>query len=296
MKLIASEHLPRLAGNGIGLLFYLASLACMPAIGQTTNPASKIELSGIAKYADRAALTFGSAGRIVELNAQEGQTVARGELLARLDDQAARAALIEAKEIARSTAAIAAAQAELSASEARLAAMENANSRQSLAYSAQAIVDARAVVTRDRKLVQQRQDERRSAQKAVETAEARLQLLHLRAPFDGAIVEKLKTIGEGVDPVEPVYQLVSDHRIQVEFFIPQSLIPHFAKGTMIEIVPSKGVSGDPAAVAKIGFVDLSIQPIRHVVRAWAQFERPPWLLDGMQVAVRPIEPASPQGR
>jgi RND family efflux transporter MFP subunit len=118
------------------------------------------------------------AGRIVELKADEGQTVKAGDILARLDDSDMRAA----------------------AGELRARAV----------YAAQQFERFEALVaqgwsTRDR--LDQARAERDAAQQAVRRVEEQLDFMTLRAAVDGRIIRRDGEAGEFIPINQPVFYL-----------------------------------------------------------------------------------------
>lgn len=243
---------------------------------------------GIAQFARKAELTFGTAGQIAAMYVQEGETVAAGDVVAKLDDRTARASLKEAIERASSRGALLAAEAQLAAAKSRLAAVEKANLSYHNAFSQQAVADLREAVEVAAESVRQQAEQIEIADASKKTAESQLEALRLAAPFDGTIVRKLKSVGEGVDPVAGVYQLVSDRRIRVEFFVPESQIDSYRRGMAVRMRPATG-GGEQSVFGTVGFVDLSIQPVRRVIRVWTEIDRPDWIMEGMRLGIQPIE-------
>lgn len=190
-------------------------------------------------------LGFDASGRVAEILVDEGARVARGQVLARLDDRLARARVAEAE------AAVAAARSdrvralrgarpdEIRAAEADLAAAravaeDRATSRtraESLAHraavaaadldgarhaalaaeAAENAADARVSLLRQGA----RAEERDKALAAVAAAEAQLDqartalsYVELRAPSDGVVVRRLVEVGEQVTTVPPTVAFV----------------------------------------------------------------------------------------
>jgi len=259
-----------------------------PLLAQTSiQPVSRDgEIIGIAKFGRRAELTFGTAGQITSLNFDEGDKVQKGELLATLYDKTAESALAEAKQRASAVGPLLTAKAQLSAAKTRLTAVERANQNYSNAFSPQAVRDLLEAVEVASESVRQQSELIEIASAGEITAKSQLDSLRLVAPFDGTIVRKLKSVGEGVDAVSPVYELIDDCKVRIEFFVPENRLDVFTVGSpiTIEAFDESGLNSDRIS-ATVFFRDLSIQPVRRVVRAWTEIDRPNWIMDGTRLKI-----------
>ena len=262
---------------------------------------------GTARFVQKALLTFGDSGRIEHIDVDEGDIVQQGDLLASLFDDTAVAALQEAKAAASRVGPIEVARQELVAASQQYDAVKRANQLHPRAFSTVREKDLRTMMDRAKELVRQQEEDVQLAELGSETAEAQLASLHLKAPFGGTIVRRLKNPGEGAGPLDPVLELVNDKTIRVDTFVsPRSAamlsVGNLARLTLADDEPkprsiSETATGEgspamktpspepPSTQGTIGFIDLTVQPVRRVVRVWVELERPDWLRDGMQLDV-----------
>lgn len=69
-----------------------------------------------------------------------------------------------------------------------------------------------------------------------DSAKERFEMLHLRSPIDGVVVERLKEVGESVDENEPVFRLVAVDRVFVQFYLPSEDVFLLEDGEELEVV------------------------------------------------------------
>ncbi|WP_037248406.1 efflux RND transporter periplasmic adaptor subunit [Rhodopirellula baltica] len=265
------------------------------AVFQLGNPVSWSQspdaIVGIARFADRAELTFGATGRIESISVKEGQRVELGEVLAKLDQNTLVAAKEEARLKSEAKGALLAAEVELKAAQRVLEASVRAQQVSSDAFASQRLDAMRMEVERLQAAVLLQTETQMIQRSAFETAKSQLLDGEIRAPFDGVIVRKFGTCGEGCSPTTPVLELIGDSKMEIEFFVPVSEVEEFRQRDSVLLVPEQGAIGKRSEVtyqacrAEIQFVDLSIQPVRKVVRVVASLPRPSWMMDGSTVLV-----------
>jgi RND family efflux transporter MFP subunit len=171
-----------------------------PVAGAAVGPSSILDASGYVVARRQATVSSKITGKVVAVAIEEGQRVERDEIIARLDDTNARAAVAQAR------AELAQARANLGAAK---VAFENAQptfkrNEQQLAravISAQTFDNAKASYDAARTGLD-------VAERAVGVAEARLELAGrnlddtvVRAPFSGIVTVKAAQEGEMVSPV-----------------------------------------------------------------------------------------------
>lgn len=246
---------------------------------------------GTVRFAQRSHLTFGATGKIDEMVVDEGASVVKGQILARLADEVAQANFAEASAAAESRAPMEVAHQELRAATEQYDAVKRANRLHERAFSP--VRETELKIQRDRALaiVRQRQEESHQAKLARDTASRQVESLKLCAPFSGTIVRRLKHPGEGVAPTDSVLELVNDRDIRVDVFVSPEIATRLAKGMAASISELK--SSSRSIQGRVGFVDLTVQPVRQVIRVWVEAERPEWLLDGSQVEVAFLSAATP---
>lgn len=177
--------------------FALAALLLASCSRDGSGRPGELMLSGNLEV-DDAQLGFKTPGRVIERKVTEGERIAAGQLVARLDD-------------AEQQAQLALRRAELAAAEAQLAELEAGSRPQEIAAAAATLRSAEA--DRDRmRLDFARQDELRKKQvisdRDFETAQAQLKVTEARVAEAG---ERLKLVQEG-----PRAETIRQARARVE--------------------------------------------------------------------------------
>lgn len=185
------------------------------------------------------------SARIIEITVDASDTVKQDDVLARLDEQAMRAAYQQA--LAALNAAKAQAERAI-ADEKRITGLykKEAATRQSYDAAIAQANSARAAVKR--------------AASAVRQAKVNLGENVLRAPFDGVISERLKEPGDMGLPGDPVVFLTKTDHLRVEAAIPTSCANKLSVGDVV------GVRIDSLNVKTTGTVDEIVPEIDPATR------------------------------
>jgi len=185
------------------------------------------------------------SARIVEITVDASDPVNKGDVLARLDEQAMRAAYQQV--LAALNAAKAQAQRAI-ADQKRITGLydKDAATRQSYDTAIAEANSARASVQR--------------AASAVRQAKVNLGENVLRAPFDGVISERLKEPGDMGLPGDPVVILTKTDHLRVEANIPTSCANKLSVGDIV------GVRIDSLNVKTTGTVDEIVPEIDPATR------------------------------
>lgn len=190
------------------------------------------------------------AGRIVELKVEAGETVRRGQLIARIDEREA------AQVVASNEAQIARAEADLG--------------------------NARANLDRTRRLVEQKFMSPAAldrAQAEFDAARAQLGVARagsgaaqttrsyatITAPFDGVVAERLVAAGDMAQPGRPLLTLYDPREVRVVANVPQAKIPLIrAAGGAVAEFPSLGQTVAARALTVLPAADARThtQPVR----------------------------------
>ncbi len=208
------------------------------AVVEAARTSRELRFSGTTRAARRARLAFSLGGRIVARPVEIGDRVARGQLLARLDD----------KEVANAVASARAALAEIEARRSqgerdleraeRLAAAKAAT-REELERAAAAAAALRAAED--------------AARARLAEAERQLGETRLTAPFAGTVTDVLFEPGELARPGVPVVSLAGDGEIEVEVEVPESVVPRVAAGDAVELrLPVLGGEAVPGRIESVG--------------------------------------------
>lgn len=177
-----------------------------------------VDFAGDVATRRRGQLAFERAGRIVVLEADEGDRVETGQLLAKLDDQVLQAQLGAAQ------AAEAAAEAELAYAKKELERFE-------------AMADAASDADRDLWRSEVAIRGATAAQRSAESLRLEREIAQgeLRAPFGGILVARGLTLGSYANPGEMAFELVDLDNREVRLELPQDLAVGIPVGTPVEI-------------------------------------------------------------
>jgi RND family efflux transporter MFP subunit len=206
-------------------------------------PDAVLNASGYVTARRRATVSSKVTGKVLEVNLEEGQSVRRGEILARLDDAQVRAALAVAEaqlEAARRTAA---------EDEARLREAQLTSGRRGQLFREGVI--SRAEVDAAEAQVESLEARIRLAQQQVHVAESlvRQRLTDLddmvvRAPFDGVAISKDAQPGEMISPVSAgggftrtgIGTIVDMASLEIEVDVSENYINRVRPGQPVEAV------------------------------------------------------------
>jgi RND family efflux transporter MFP subunit len=206
-------------------------------------PDAVLNASGYVTARRRATVSSKVTGKVLEVNLEEGQSVRRGEILARLDDAQVRAALAVAEaqvEAARRTAA----EDEARLREARLTSDRRAQlfgegviSRAEVdAAEAQVeSLEARIALARQQVLV---------SESLVRQRRTDLDDMVVRAPFDGVAISKDAQPGEMISPVSAgggftrtgIGTIVDMSSLEIEVDVSENYINRVRSGQPVEAV------------------------------------------------------------
>jgi RND family efflux transporter MFP subunit len=267
----------------------LLSILTRPAVAQTI-----IVESTVLQLMDETNLAAGESGLLVELNVSEGDQVARGDVIARIDDTAARVAadgakaeLVLAKAKGENDVAIRAARTAQRVAEAELARSEESIARFPKSVSQSQLDVERLSVDKLKLEVEAGQHELRLARLAEEVARQKLAAAQLEiqrrrivAPIHGVAVAVDASVGEWIEPGQQVVRLVSTRRLKAEGFVT-------ASEAALGLIDSQAILVTPAidgeVTGRVVFVSPEIDPINKQVRLWAEFDNP-------QGTLRPGQP------
>lgn len=226
------------------------------------------EAPGTGTLEARVAVTLGPGitGRLVEVAADEGQRVAAGDLLLRLDDDELRRQVamsqadLQAAEAgrARARAETTRAQAVLDAAARELARVGELVTRTILSASElDRAADARAVA--DAALAAARAGEaeaalrQEAAAQALAVHEARLSETRVLSPVDGLVIRRLREPGDVVVGGGPVLSVVATAEMWVRAWVDESALPRLAVGLPARVVfRAEPERSFPAAVVRVG--------------------------------------------
>jgi RND family efflux transporter MFP subunit len=187
---------------------------------------------GTLEASDKANLAFRVSGQVSQLPAKAGQRVKKGELLARLDDTDFRNTLAERR------------------ARYQLAKVQHEQSRKLLKQK----------LTSKLKF-DQAEAELKSAQAALDQADANLGYTHLYAPFEGVVAQVDVQNFQSVQAMAPVMKLQNDRSLDIRFSVPESVISQLKR---IE---------DPEVISQVcGRVQFAAHPDRRFKACYKESE------------------------
>lgn len=221
-----------------------------------------IPATGFAVADQTTMLTAAEQGVVTDIAVSDGATVKSGDLIARLDDRAARAAVAKDEAmILRDSATLAEAETALRRAQDLVA--NKAGAQQTL-DQAQAARDTAAATV--------------EADKATRAADqVLLEHTEIRAPFDGRLGEIQISLGANLAYGAPVVRLVKFDPVYVSAHMEQALLPWLrsalAKGAVgVTTVPS--AKGDVAHTGTLAFFDNTVDPASGTILVKARFDNP----------------------
>ena len=168
---------------------------------------------GQAKAIQEVDLSFRVAGPLIKLPVNVGDTVRKGQKLARIDPRDYKVDLRSAQgQLERAKAALKRAEADYE----RVLRIQ----KQDAGAVSQSLVDS------NRQKMESNRAEIRSLQAAVDSARDRLGYTYLKAPFDGLVTSTYVENYEDVKAKQPIVRLIDHSQIEMIVNIPEVLISH----------------------------------------------------------------------
>lgn len=171
-------------------------------VGSSGIGASGASYSGTVEAADASTVSFSVPGTITEIYVEEGQKVAKGQLLAKVKSDN----LINSRNIAQ----------------AELAEARDAYQRLKKLHDADALPDIKWVEI---------QEKLKQAENAADLANRAVGDATIYSPISGYVTQKFADKGQTVVPAEPIVKIVSLDELQVAISVPENEISTFGPAT-----------------------------------------------------------------
>lgn len=189
---------------------------------------------GTARANESITVTSRTASVVTKISFQEGQRVSAGQVLVELDTRQD--------------------QANLSLAEAQLAQAESQYRR------SEKLAETNIVSVAD---LEQLQANMKVARAQVRGAQARLDTLYIRAPFDGTVGLRQISLGDLVGPETPITTLDDTRVIKLEFSVPETFLGELQAGKTVAaqspVYPGRQFSGEIASI------DTRVDPVSRSV-------------------------------
>jgi RND family efflux transporter MFP subunit len=204
---------------------------------------SGLVASGYVVARRKATIAAEITGKVAELKVEEGMTIKKGQLLAKLDSILAEKDVAQAKSGAKAAeAAVVAIKADLRDAE-RIFKRTKSLSNRSIASEADLTkAEARAAVLRAQ--LRQAEAQLMTARLVAQRAAAVLDKHQIRAPFDGVVVERSAQPGEMISPLSAgggftrtgICTIVDMNSIEIEVDVNEAFIGRLKKGAEVKAV------------------------------------------------------------
>jgi RND family efflux transporter MFP subunit len=216
-------------------------IAVARAASDSAGAASVLDASGYVTARRQATVSAKITGKVIEVLIEEGQRVAEGDVLARLDDTEARAQLTLARaQLVAARSQLAEVRAQLEQAERDFARQQQLFERQLVAAQA---LDA-ALAQRDtlRARLANIGEQIAVAQEAVGVAQVQLDNTVIRAPFSGVVVAKAAQPGEMISPISAgggftrtgIGTIVDMDSLEIQVDVNEAFINRVAPGQPVE--------------------------------------------------------------
>lgn len=258
----------------------LTMLALAPALvaAQENVEAQRVRV----RMLHRATLAADRPGIIASELPREGDTVERGKVIVRLEDEVPQRSLAVATEQARNLIPIEAAQREYDVSVTELELSEQANTRVPDAVPGIEIERLRFTKDLNKLRIDNATAENVIAGLERDRLHADLETYRITAPFSGTVVLVEKARGEAVVQGDPIVTIADPSKMKVEGFITIAEALRVRRGDEVSVVPMIPGANLPAeeiaSTGRIVFVDVSVNLATRMVRVWAEVDNAKGLL------------------
>ncbi|WP_437203698.1 efflux RND transporter periplasmic adaptor subunit [Planctomicrobium sp. SH664] len=216
---------------------------------------------------------------------EEGETVKPQEIVIRLKDEVPVAQLAVATAKAESDADIHAAVKAAEAARVEAEAARDANRKSPANSPAFPLIQVQKLQLNaeaaDLK-IEQAKTEKRVNELMRDQAAAELATFRIHSGIGGMVTHAYKRPGEGVQQGEPVLQVVNTDRLRVEGYVNDVDVFQLKVGQPVTVtldVPDSATELKQKKFGgKLGFIDVSIQPLGKVIRVWAEIDNSEGLL------------------
>lgn len=213
-------------------------------------------LTGTARASGEVAIFPEASGRIVEVMADNGAAVSRGQPLVRLQTAGALPQLDQARS------QLTVAEAEVSEAEAMLADLRRQLSRTTTLaerglVSRQEVDTPQAQVDAARATVARARAQVTAARAVIAERTAVQRQTVVRAPISGRVGQRNAEVGMQVDPQSQLYVIGQLDRMRIEVPVAQDVLAHVKAGQRVEITTSADA---PPLVAKVSRISPFLSP------------------------------------
>ena len=261
-------------------------LAAVAAAADPRESSSALEVMCLIRPVEQVDVPAREAGVLADVCVVEGQPVAVGAALARIDDAEARSAeehALAELEIARShaenTVGVRFAKKAVEVAQAELRRAKESNEKYQKSISESEMDRLRLTVEKGQLEVEQAEHalrvaafQRRMKEGDYRAAQQRVLRHAITSPLDGVVVQVNRHGGEWVQPGDVVVRILRLDRLRAEGFLKLKAWREDLGGRPVRLLVDPPQTPDTEFAGKVVFVDPEIDPVNSQVRIWAEVE------------------------
>lgn len=272
------------------LMLLSSCFLCAQIVGQD-DPAPAVEKPLVIEPAiltiiDQADIPAQEAGTLVRLHFTEGMLVKTGDQLAELDSREQEMLRGKARYEVDLAAAKAASNVQLDFAKVshEIAKADEARALESEKKFAKSVSKTeldqlRLAVEKTRFEIINAEEEQTLAKislmlkkQELDLASLKLDQRRITAPFDGAVAQRYRRVGEWVQPGEKVLRLIRTDRLRIEAFVALNSLPPQPTDANARWIVKLLDRKEQSYEAKITFVSPEANPVNGQVRLWAEID------------------------
>lgn len=228
---------------------------------------------------------------ILEETVTEGAVVETGQVIVRLKDHIARAALSVAEREAANDIEVRFSRKATELAQMKYVRAVDANKAAPGAVSDLELRELRLAA--EKSLLQLEQAEHHFQVAGLKRDEQRevLKAFRIESPLSGTVLEVFRKPGEVVREGEPILRLATTRRLRAEGYLSLDELAAARCGNPVDVQVEAGERGNSPAfgafIGRISFLDVKLEPLTQKVKFWAEVaNRKGQLRDGMMVTLR----------
>ncbi|HEX8436545.1 MAG TPA: efflux RND transporter periplasmic adaptor subunit [Archangium sp.] len=243
------------------------------AVGEASRPVNEEPFLGVVIPNDSVDVSSRFESRLVELDVEVGDSVKKGQVLARLDTRSLR------QQLAAARATLQGSRAEEHAASLALAEAREKKGRyytgRSLelgVYSQEELAKVRYEVSTASARLRAARAQSLERQAQVTELKENLEDATLVAPFDGVVASRLISPGSRIAPGQPVLRLLGTGGWKVRFAIPEEEARQLQPGSPVEV---HALQGDLTLAGRVESIAPEVDAAARLIFATATFNQPP---------------------
>ncbi len=253
----------------VGGIIYRMKYAPLAVVGHKVEEGELVaEVMGTGTFEARTTATISPkiSGRITEMQADQGDRVAAGEVLVLLDDhELQREVAVAEAEVDAAAAAIVRQEAEKERAQAvhslavknfervKQLVTQNAASEEDLDKATEELGVAAAEVARADAAIIEARKSKVAAERGLEYQQARLEETRIKAPFDGLVIKRSRNAGDVVVPGSAILSIISLEELWIQAWVDETEMERLAVGQPARVVfRSEPNRAYPGKVSRLG--------------------------------------------